>query len=170
MVNTENYKGQRDEKVCRNKPDQTELFTDDLNGLTRKDIKCDPFANTRATDFSAIPRRQLEHHLSQHSCLRVTWIWSLMVGESGNKGRTGADCLMPVLKKSQAWRHWKVWSVTTVLGLPERGGHIDGNGLSLQLPGFLPPSLSSCTTKGAWKTANTPPKERNLTFLWKEKW
>lgn len=50
MVNTENYKGQRDEKACRNRPDQTELFTDDLTGLTRKDIKCDPFANTRATD------------------------------------------------------------------------------------------------------------------------
>lgn len=50
MVNTENYKGQKDEKAFRNRPDQTELFTDDLAGLTRKDIKCDPFANTSATD------------------------------------------------------------------------------------------------------------------------
>lgn len=74
MVNTENYKGQRDEKVCRNKPDQTGLFTDDLTGLTRKDIKCDPFANTRATDFSDTPRREPEHHLSQDSCVRATWI------------------------------------------------------------------------------------------------
>lgn len=74
MVNTENYKGQRDEKVCRNKPDQTELFTDDLTGLTRKDIKRDPFANTRATEFSDTPRREPEQHLSQDSWARVTWI------------------------------------------------------------------------------------------------
>lgn len=64
-----------------------------------------------------------------------------MVGEPGNKGRTGAGCLMPVLKENPGLEMLECLEFHHCPEVADRGGHTAGNGLSLWLPGFLLPSL-----------------------------
>lgn len=92
-----------------------------------------------------------------------------MVGEPGNKGRTGTDCLMPILKEKPGLKTMEGLEFHHCPGFA-RERRMHRWEWAVTSAAWLPPSLSSCTAKGAWKTVITPPVERNLISLWKEMW
>jgi len=86
---------------------------------------------------------------------------SLLVGELGSKredrGRLTNASPEGKTRLGEAGRT----SFTTVPCWPEAGGHAGGRGLSLRLSPSLP-SCGAALQKGAWKTTNISPIERNL--------
>lgn len=74
---------------------------------------------------------------------------------------------MPVLREKPALETLKGLEFHHCPGLADRGGHT-GWEWAVTSASWLPPSLSSCTAKGAWKTANASPIERDLISVWKK--
>lgn len=86
-----------------------------------------------------------------------------MVGEPGNKGRTGTDCLMAILKEKPGLKTMEGLEFHHCPGFA-RERRMHRWEWAVTSAAWLPPSLSSCTAKGAWKTVITPPSREEPNF------